>query len=625
MNITPEGGSMYQLLFKEYGNGQSGLKIEDLVNYYPIITDSGMNVPPGYIIKTGVFDEFMKVNCLDEDADFNGIESLDCTETLRDINSLIWEMMPTGSVYAVRSSALSERGGVGIYTTVFFVKSGNREQDLALLWEKERQVYASEFTDDARQWRMKQQKPIGMALLIQKVPGKTLGEDEFAPSFGGTAYTCSNGTPMVRIVAGLGASAVKGTGQLFTKPPAAIDINFKEITVIKSNGYVATVGNYLDEEYDVLPSAAAYVVKELFAKMQKLQEEGSYYLEWAYTHDKDGQHLWIVQCAPHRDKTLEPLPAVDTEGMELLTETSDIVGHGVAVCEHLVTVKLWCKDAVDALHSLINRFYKDYLLVIPSQAICATASIMPACGYLLPDSMTDEMMPADLSLKYSYYSNAGAILEWQKKRDEFLYQMMPDQYRYQPDHTDGMGGTHFQGVCDRTDILFAGSDFDGTIFASLTPYEEIGNFVKVYKVQTKVIVDGSQKKGSVYIGKQQKVQITKSYSPRQINSWSMTLRYAAGSLGQQISDDTDPTSPEVEVMNSFYIVHYAMDPESGIEFNPFAVEPSILEDEGVDKVIGCIETVILEGSKHIDAHAWNSGFSEYLEEYRDYLVASKQQ
>jgi phosphoenolpyruvate synthase/pyruvate phosphate dikinase len=167
-------------MLKKYGSGQIGLKAEDLERYREMVTSLGMKVPDGMVVLTEVFFQTMKVLGLTEKSSLKKLLEAMCPEHLAVINREILGEMKTGVPYAIRSSALSERGGTGIYHTSFFIPTGKQDSDLEKLWEKEKEVYASEFTADARAWRKKNNVQIGMAILIQEVKGYRF-ENYFLP------------------------------------------------------------------------------------------------------------------------------------------------------------------------------------------------------------------------------------------------------------------------------------------------------------------------------------------------------------------------------------------------------------------------------------------------------------
>ncbi|MDO8593022.1 MAG: PEP/pyruvate-binding domain-containing protein [bacterium] len=203
---------MEQGLFEVFGDGKIGLKAADLNQHAMLLESVGTQIPKGFVIATGIFDELR-----DELNLYNGHPDYTCPDFLSPINEAILDKMTVDTPYAIRSSALSEHGGTGIYKTTFFWPTGDRHKDLKKLWDCELAVYASEFTEDAILWREKIKALAGMAILIQPVIGFHF-ENYFLPALAGVAYTSYNGLPTVRAVIGLGTKAANGGGVIFNYP-----------------------------------------------------------------------------------------------------------------------------------------------------------------------------------------------------------------------------------------------------------------------------------------------------------------------------------------------------------------------------------------------------------------------
>ncbi len=125
-------------MLKTYGQGQKGLKADDLEKYAKLITSLGMKVPDGMVILDGVFFQVMDTLGLTESSSSDNVLGAECPKYLVEMNREIVSEMKVGVPYAIRSSALSERGGTGIYHTSFFIPTGNQVDDLTQLWNKEK-------------------------------------------------------------------------------------------------------------------------------------------------------------------------------------------------------------------------------------------------------------------------------------------------------------------------------------------------------------------------------------------------------------------------------------------------------------------------------------------------------
>jgi hypothetical protein len=163
--------AMKQGLFEVFGDGKLGLKADDLNRLSEKIIGSGMTIIDGFVIATGIFDQFIGRMNFSEKTPPEDIIKCDCPDFLLHINEAILDRLEIDRPYAIRSSALSERGGTGIYKSTFFWPTGNRTEDLHRLWQCEAKVYASEFTLDAKLWRKRNLAPSGMAILIHRVIG----------------------------------------------------------------------------------------------------------------------------------------------------------------------------------------------------------------------------------------------------------------------------------------------------------------------------------------------------------------------------------------------------------------------------------------------------------------------
>ena len=127
----------------------------------------------------------------------------------------------------VRSSSLLEDGFgnafAGKYESVFCANAGSMEERLQEFENAVRVVYASTMSRSALDYRLRRgldRKDEQMALLVQRVSGSHYG-DYFMPCAAGVGYsysayrfleTLNPGAGMLRLVMGLGTSAVDRTG-----------------------------------------------------------------------------------------------------------------------------------------------------------------------------------------------------------------------------------------------------------------------------------------------------------------------------------------------------------------------------------------------------------------------------
>jgi pyruvate phosphate dikinase-like enzyme len=123
----------------------------------------------------------------------------------------------------VRSSSLLEdnfgNAFAGKYESIFCVNQGSPEKRLAQFEEAVKQVYASSFSDEALEYRLKRglaRHEEQMALLVQRVSGAYHG-NHFFPAFAGVGFSYNTfvwrhdinpNAGMLRLVIGLGTRAV---------------------------------------------------------------------------------------------------------------------------------------------------------------------------------------------------------------------------------------------------------------------------------------------------------------------------------------------------------------------------------------------------------------------------------
>lgn len=577
-------------MFHVYGSGHKGLKVDDLEKYAELIISLGMKIPEGAVILTDVFFRFLEVSGLTERSGSKDVRKAVCPDFLADFNLQIIRKMKAGVPYAIRSSALSERGGTGIYHSSFFVCSGNESVDLASLWEKEKEVYASEFTTDARAWRKKVNLPVGMAILIQEVAGYKFA-DWYLPGLAGTAYSSFEGLPSVRLVVGLGTKAVKGDGLLYNSLP---EDNFgfsREIWNLEGadavNLLTGTVKG-IDTHQQEVHSAAKYsTFKRLFGIVVELKKQGDFSMEWAIV----GDDIHIVQFAPYEDK----LPGDQKVGKDkffLLTRGTDVLNSGKATCKGVLLIRTWSNNTA-AMVEYLNGQLSGYLLIAPQQAF----SLLSGIG------LNRETREENVRLGFSHFSNAAAVIELQQHYDKDRRLELAGCGIVLADHSGGKGATHFQQLCSRSDILYMGCELDLSPLLALAGCMRYSDDVLAWETEAIVVVDGIKKEGFVYIAKESK---NHQYSPTQIRDWSMNLREAANMLLDGLKQPA--------LANPFYMVHYAIgNDDSPVGFDPYAIDEQILvHSGGKDGLSASIRTVI-DNLQYVELHPAE------LDELRTYL------
>ncbi|HAU66649.1 MAG: hypothetical protein UT30_C0011G0025 [Candidatus Uhrbacteria bacterium GW2011_GWF2_39_13] len=590
---------MKQGSFEVFGDGSLGLKAQDLNQYAPLLADVGLSVPEGFVIATGIFDRLVQEENFE--ATIGKSQTVPCPNFLLAINTIILESMETGRYYAIRSSALSEHGGTGIYKSTFFLRTGKMDEDLNALWQCQRQVYASEFSQNAKAWREKVQGSVGMAILIQPVAGFSF-EESFLPALSGVAYTSYKGLPTVRVVIGMCTKAVKGDGLIYHKPknvhqdPLDNMLVFQRDLWDQDKADVLTYNgiNQIDTQYPEIHGEIARGFKSfngLFDQLTKLRAHGEFYLEWTIV----GNQVYVVQCSSHDDRLPDDLPEVD-DGHFLLLEGTDVLHFGRAHCRGIIYVHEWTVQTAHALEHL-NKQIKGYLLIVPQEALSGLAVFQKDPN----------------PFEFRHFSNALVVVERQQTYTPKQVENMKMLRMLVADHSNGYGASHFSGLCENADILFIGGTFDLSTLHSLpgrvTFPRNIG--LSIWDVESEVIVDVRKGKenGRVYVSK--KVHVY-PFSPYQIERWAHTLRKVAITLDNSHKD---------ELTKHFYAVVYAMPlVDHPINFDSFKLDESKLNDHGgVPGMIQSLDAVIENGGNLIEINIWNAGLEEYLKLLRSSL------
>lgn len=583
---------MRQGLFEVFGTGKLGLKADDLNQYSDLVASVGMSIPEGIVIATGIFDQLAEQVKFEESPE--EIEKHECPNFLLPINSDVLDRMEIGKPYAIRSSALSEQGGTGIYKSTFFSPTGDKTEDLKNLWHCELAVYASEFTQDAKLWRSRKNAPIGMAILIQPVIGFRF-EDNFLPALAGTAYTSYNGLPTIRAVIGLGTQAVNGGGIIYNCPSDHV-LHFQremweqeEADAILQSGEIGQTHTHYPEIFGEIAHGFE-TFNGIFEKLAQPQKQGDFYLEWAIADGK----VSVVQLATYEDRLAGDV-TFDSSNYFLLMKGSDVLHSGRATCKCIVYVHEWSLEISQVVEHL-NETIKDYLLIVPQDALSQLADIH-IHGH---------------RLAFRHFSNALAVVEKQRAYTSRQSLMLAQIGQSRADHSSGMGASHFSQLCDRTNILFIGGEFDATPLFVLPGGMDYRNGIgiTIWDVGAEIVVDASKEEGFVYTSKLAKKC---DYSLYQLQDWSDALRSAANSMG----DSEDQT-----MANHFYAVHYAIAADDNpVGFDPFKLDETVVaEFGGKEGIAESLRVVIANGEQFVSEDAWSGGLKGYLEELLTHLA-----
>lgn len=258
------GGKTIGLIFLKYIIERQGLQISE--KYQHLI-----RIPKSFIFKTSFYDEFMELNnmkdlvyekCIDnitpEELRNNFLKADLPTSLEEAIASLLLESRPLPLI--VRSSSLLEDNlqysFAGIYHSEFISNMGSMKDRMAEMVHAIKIVYASVFSDTAKQYRLKkgiQWTEEKMALLVQEIVGREHRNHLYYPIMSGVIFT-KNYYPwsekikpehgLVRLVYGLGTKAVgRSYARVFS--PSRPDIR-------PEGFFPEEIVRYSQKEFDVI-------------------------------------------------------------------------------------------------------------------------------------------------------------------------------------------------------------------------------------------------------------------------------------------------------------------------------------------------------------------------------------
>ncbi|MDD5455756.1 MAG: hypothetical protein PHV30_01845 [Candidatus Margulisbacteria bacterium] len=413
-----------------------GLKAADLECYSDQFLLAGFTLPETVAnIDVRYFNDFLQMNLSEEFDDVAELldagTSNECPDNLWEHNIQLLKKMENNKPYYLRSSALGERGGTGIYVSMIFIPFGDMETDLYTLWEKQCEIYLSEFTPQAIAYRKKFNAPSGMAILIQPVVGKSNWE-YFAPAYTISGYTSYNGCPLIRIGQGL-ADVVNKPAIVFTKKDEAISSCIDKGFDLATDWLLdLETGKVSDGKYERKMSEYQAIAEKLFYMLEKIS--GSYYFEAAIP--EEGAAPALLQVAPYTEKKIEAW-TINLAAAKLLWQGTDKLGYGIKEGRGIIVINNFFEESADELEQLNNQM-SGHMVVVPQRALST-----------LPGSL------GGVSLNFQHISNAGILVEMQYKSKIVI---PADMKYYQPtiDHSDNRGGTHVQQLLGRSDILFLG-------------------------------------------------------------------------------------------------------------------------------------------------------------------------
>ncbi|MDO8554785.1 MAG: PEP/pyruvate-binding domain-containing protein [Candidatus Micrarchaeota archaeon] len=216
------------------GNGSIGAKAEELRRKAWAIEQAGFTLYPRVVFAMGFFDDFKRRNevmaAVEKGIQPNAIQQLIRNaifnaDELANITEIAKRFIRVPIV--VRSSAHGDCRGTGIYESGYVVNSlPSLAENIDTIVSEIKVTLASEFSEDAIEFRKKCGLPPGMAVIIEpvfgiQIPDGIISSDIpyipraffFGPLYGGHGHTSTASGPGYTIIsAGLPTSTVLGKG-----------------------------------------------------------------------------------------------------------------------------------------------------------------------------------------------------------------------------------------------------------------------------------------------------------------------------------------------------------------------------------------------------------------------------
>ncbi len=484
-----------------------GAKTDDL-RQFDALNNPNVQVVPGVCVGASYFREFMEQNGFSEETPDDKLLRVKTKipPSLKDVEKSVLAMVPVGSTFVVRSSAIGEHGGTGIYGGDVIVRTGDTQKDLENFGRLIKHVYSSYNRDNARIYREKRGQPYdGIALLIQPLVADVYKDTSSYPLLSGV-MTVINGSPTLRLVQGLGVGAVEMENAIVLKRDEIQRDRIETgLEYLHEEGKMWT-WNAARYEYDTVsfsdldPERQERFVTAL-PKLERylnvwrdLAEHGQpLYQEFAILDHEDKPV--VLQSAPLGLNSLEDAEVSAPEG-KIVCEGEDVVGQGIREGRGILWVGKNGFSPTDVARLLDwNRRNKNYLLILPDKVFSRVGSTR---------------------VELRHFSNASGVVELQYEPEK----LPPGVLHFgRVDHTHKRGGAHFTELCGQVNILFLGSErkrYKDDLTEILGDgYQDIGEFSAFWDIPFKM-VNGENEGWVEVVGKVEK----SSYSQRQIKSWA---------------------------------------------------------------------------------------------------------
>ncbi len=334
---------------------------------------SGFTPNERVVLAMGFFEEYYSRNVKGASGKreqiLNGVFS---TREMESIDQIAGRFK--GRAVVVRSSAFGDALGIGVYESRFVLDTSPEGISKAI-----KEVLASQYTDDAVEYRRVRGLPEGMAVIIEPVVA-TLVNEGHAPNFSGIGFTkLPNGTSLLRVTAGLGTMVVRSTyGIKITYSNDKLEMpwfvglkddftSLPEETLRMLHGKViegAEGTSRVEVNSKSLVKRFIYEPRKLFAKMGKFEELCGVpqYIEWAGIYRptnplSTGGMKFEVTLLQTADAKREDFVEVPKNPKNVLAETNYVMGSGRKECPELVVVRT--ENSIPALRRY-NGDHKGY-------------------------------------------------------------------------------------------------------------------------------------------------------------------------------------------------------------------------------------------------------------------------
>lgn len=510
-----------------YGN-DVGLKTTDLQGYQTVASPR-LRVLCGACVGDNHFKALLAANGLSVESGYDFETEFTFPADLEAVNGQIVSLLPANRPVMVRSSALDERGGSGIYSSELFVTTGDQAENAARLRAAEDVVYSSFFSARASHSRETNGTDhlSGMGLLIQPIVGDE-HDGHFMPALSGVLTTI-NGQPLLRLVMGLGTGAVEMSDAVVLQGTLDVD---KAIKLLPSLQKVDAI-DLAENEFTALPVSEEILeaarsqrdkLAVLLEEWQKGYDQGSpFYLEFALTESEPKPV--ILQAAP--DEIKPSIPELGMPKGVVLCEGTDVVNTGEKNGRGIIWFGKDGQNPGDFnLIEDFNRRNKDFLIIVRDTAFSGVYG-------------------QEALFQMQHFSNAAGVVEVQYDRSDDFY--MPG-YSFRVDHTRSRGGAHFTEICKRKDILFLGYPMPKTgdhlqeLLGRST--DRIGSFSAYWDVDflMSTAVSGGRVELMGDVARPE-------YSPGEIRGWADEFWHHASDLEDE---------PQEDVRDAFYGVTYIL-------------------------------------------------------------------